>query len=79
MTQQEFDDLRFCAGMIAEYGGNWYEVVSCSFPERLFGLGDDTTTETTDLLWVRCENVTQLKYSTIIGNIHDNLELLKTE
>lgn len=63
MTQQEFDVLRFCAGMIAEYGGNWYKVISCSFPERLFGLGDDTTTETADLLWVRCENVTQVKYS----------------
>lgn len=61
MTQQEFDDLRFCAGMIAEYGGNWYKVISCSFPERLFGLGNDTTKETTDLLWVRCENVMQVK------------------
>lgn len=49
--------------MIAEYDGHWYDVISCSFPERLFGLGDVTTKESADLLWVRCENVTQVKYS----------------
>lgn len=38
MTQDEFDALRFCAGMIAEYRGSWYKVISCNFPERLFAL-----------------------------------------
>lgn len=63
MTQQEFDALLLSPGMIAKYGGNWYSVISCNFPERLFGLGDDSTEETANLLWVRCENVTQIRCS----------------
>lgn len=63
MTQQEFDSLRFCAGMIAEYDGNWYKVISCNFPERLFALYDDSGIDADDPMWVRCENVTQVKYT----------------
>lgn len=48
MTQQEFDSLQFRAGMIAKYDEYWYSVISCSFPERLFGLSDDATEETAD-------------------------------
>ena len=57
MTQQDFDSLRFCAGMLAEYGGHWYKVISCNFPERLFDADDP--------MWVRCENVTQVKYANL--------------
>jgi len=49
--------------MIAEYSGNWYKVISCNFPERLFALYDDAGIDADDPLWVRCENVTQVKYT----------------
>lgn len=48
MTQDEFDALRFCAGMIAEYRGSWYKVISCNFPERLFALCDDSGIDADD-------------------------------
>lgn len=48
MTQQDFDSLRFCAGMLAEYGGHWYKVISCNFPERLFALYDDAGIDADD-------------------------------
>ncbi|MBS5524248.1 MAG: hypothetical protein KHX48_01480 [Alistipes sp.] len=65
MTQQDFDSLRFCAGMLAEYGGYWYKVISCNFPERLFALYDDAGIDADDPMWVRCENVTQVKYANL--------------
>lgn len=51
MTQQDFDSLRFCAGMLAEYGGHWYKVISCNFPERLFALYDDAGIDADDPKW----------------------------
>ena len=63
MTQDEFDALRFCAGMIAEYRESWYKVISCNFPERLFALCDDSGIDADDPMWVRCENVSQVRYS----------------
>lgn len=63
MTQDEFDALRFCVGMIAEYRGSWYEVISCNFPERLFALCNDSGIDADDPMWVRCENVSQVRYS----------------
>lgn len=62
MTQQEFDKLKFCVGMTAEYDGAWYHVVSCNFPERLFALYDNSGFDVDSPLWVRCENVTRVQY-----------------
>ena len=59
----EIRALRFCAGMIAEYRGSWYKVISCNFPERLFALCDDSGIDADDPMWVRCENVSQVRYS----------------
>ena len=60
MTIDEFNKTRFGGGMKAIYGGKKYNIISCNFPEALFGLireGDDAD----DLecwSWARCENVT---------------------
>lgn len=59
MTVDEFNKTGFGAGMKAKYGGEVYNVISCNFPEALFGLIKEFD-DPNDLYlwnWCRCENV----------------------
>lgn len=53
MTADEFDAMRWRAGMKAVYEGSVYGVAGCNFHERLICLDDGID----DDHWVRCENV----------------------
>jgi hypothetical protein len=59
MTQQEFDNYGFRAGMFCTYQAEKYHIVSCCFTERLFGLMEDGRfpIDESNLIWVRCESV----------------------
>ncbi len=60
MTQQEFDNIAFGAGMQVVYRGHVYAVVTVNFKERLLGLYDGLNAkdyEDSDVDWVRCESV----------------------
>lgn len=59
MTQQEFDNFGFRAGMLCTYKGGKYHIASCCFEERLFGLIEDGffPIDEYNLIWVRCESV----------------------
>lgn len=50
MTQEEFNNIKFTFGMIAEYKGKTYYIVTVNFEEHLIGLYDS------DIIWARCEN-----------------------
>ena len=62
MTREEFSNTSFKAGMYATYDGKEYPVVSANFIEDLFGLSLDDDDEY-DPMWVRCENVSNIRYS----------------
>ncbi|WP_289281518.1 MULTISPECIES: hypothetical protein [unclassified Methylophaga] len=58
MTQDEFVEVEWTAGMLATYQEHEYSIVSVHFRERLIAFdfyGDG------DLTWVRCENVSNIK------------------
>jgi len=59
MTQQEFDNFGFRAGMVCTYKGEKYSIVACCFNGRLFGLIEDGSypIDEYSLIWVRCESV----------------------
>ena len=71
MTREEFSKIKFRAGMYVKYtaiqGGkpSEYYVASANFVEDLFGLCEPHLVDTEygdDLLWVRCESVSDLTY-----------------
>lgn len=59
MTIEEFNSMRFSAGMKAIYDGEKYNIISCNFPEALFGLirEFDDPNDLECWGWVRCENI----------------------
>lgn len=60
MTQEQFDNTKFGAGMTVKYRGGLYGVVSVNFYEKLLGIIDVSATgedADDDLTWVRCESV----------------------
>ena len=63
MTIGEFNKAGFGAGMKAIYGGEKYDIISCNFPEALFGLilSDDDPNDLECWQWVRCENIILVK------------------
>lgn len=65
MTPQEFDKLKFSAGMRISHTCTMtaqvrvFDVVSVNFAEQLFGVEDNDTCDCCDapiLTWFRCEN-----------------------
>jgi hypothetical protein len=65
MTQEEFDNTGYHAGMKVEYQQMRYLIAQVNFEERLFGLveeGDLYAYERglAQADWVRCENCTLL-------------------
>lgn len=66
MTHDEFDNTGFTGNMFAIHDGEKKFVMSCNFPERLFGLlpeKPDSNFSDADMWqvdWVRCENVTEI-------------------
>ena len=56
MTQEEFKQIAWGAGMVVEYKGDRYPVDSVIFGEALIGLGDSVIGGD-EPIWVRCENV----------------------
>ena len=57
MTIEEFNKIKFGAGMKAKYKDYIYGIVSVNFEESLLGLADDDVhDDDDDLIWVRCEN-----------------------
>ena len=55
MTIEQFKEQPFISGMLAEYKGEKYEIISVNFDEALIGLvevGQDIEF----INWVRCEN-----------------------
>lgn len=67
MNFAQFDSTRFCGNMWAIHNGEKKFVVTCSFPERLFGLlpekPDPDFDDEAMIEWVRCENVTEVLYT----------------
>ncbi|UTZ44533.1 hypothetical protein [Vibrio campbellii] len=68
MNFAQFDSTRFCGNMWVIHNGEKKFVVTCSFPERLFGLlpekpADDEEFDPWEIEWVRCENVTEVLYT----------------
>lgn len=59
MTITEFKKYPWCYRIEALYNGHWYIVASVNFPEALLGLAEHHEDE--DLLWVRCENVPEIR------------------
>lgn len=65
MTFEEFDKTAFCGNMWAMHEGEMKFVISCNFPERLFGLLPEKPSEDFDpeeISWVRCESVGKIEY-----------------
>lgn len=65
MTPEQFDNTGFTGNMYVIHEEQKKFVVSCNFPERLFGLlpekpSDDEEFDPWDIEWVRCENVPEL-------------------
>ncbi|MGD1507130.1 hypothetical protein ACP6H7_24955 [Vibrio harveyi] len=65
MTPEQFDNTGFTGNMYAMHDGERKFIVSCSFPERLFGLlpekpADDEEFDPWEIEWVRCENVSEI-------------------
>ena len=67
MTIEEFNGTRFYAGMIVEYKGIDYPVMSVDFEEALIGIvtneieHDNDMDVDYDVRWVRCENCNLLE------------------
>jgi len=55
MTQDEFDNTIFNAGMTCIYKSKTRDIVSVEFDEQLIGLRIDHDDE--EQQWVRCENI----------------------
>lgn len=63
MTPEQFDNTGFSGNMYAMHDGERKFVVSCNFPERLFGLlpeKPDGEFDAWEIEWVRCENITEI-------------------
>ena len=58
MTQDEFDETFWLNGMKCTYDSRHREVMCVDFFERLIGL--HSLSETGDIDWVRCENVSDV-------------------
>jgi len=57
MTREEFNRMRFFAGMNVMYKDEKYGIESVNFTEGLLGLREGLDSEEDDLTWVRCESV----------------------
>jgi len=55
MTIQEFNDMRFGAGMQVQYRGKVYPIESIDFQEQLIAICE-TGIEDEEFSWKRCEN-----------------------
>lgn len=63
MTQDEFDETNFCAGMAAICKGELVVISSVNFEEKLLEVVDfdNKQPEPDDFYWVRCESLEMTK------------------
>lgn len=61
MTQDEFSNQRWSAGMTCKYNGEWRKIIAVDFVEKLIGLNPLAVNARPDeVTYVRCENVTAI-------------------
>lgn len=56
MTQEEFDNQQFSAGMMVTYDSEIVRILAIDFKEQLLGLESDAAGDADGIKWVRCEN-----------------------
>lgn len=71
MTIEEFDIMKFRAGMNFFYHGKVRKIASVNFEEKLIGVIEDEY-DPNEISWARCENVTVAKSDSLFELLQSN-------